>query len=331
MASATETRLRGRTRWSAASKCARWAALGLLGAEPAEPTARQQRLWRRGRQLGSDRAQQLEERFGAENVIREKAVPWPAKGLPLGELHVDAFVIPEKLSVEVKSSTSPESILDSAITQLAGEMHFDPESENGALMIVDPTGYEDDILVPVLLTEDLIARVEEIAADVAAAAKGGSLPDCSCASPGGCRMLGCPFTDEAWKDWSPPDPRALDGEAAQLVSALYWAKQAKARQKAQLDEVDEQYRKICARLLDLGIEAGMDYMVGPLKLRRVAVAGRETFSLTTARKAGVLDESTLTLLEPFIRVGEPHDRWYVDRVGDGEVIATEEDFGETPF
>jgi hypothetical protein len=197
--SATETRLRGRTRWSAASKCSRWAALGLLGAEPSEPTPRQQRLWRRGRQLGADRAQQLEERFGAENVIREKAVPWPTKGLPLGELHVDAFVIPEKMAIEVKSSTSPTSILESAITQLAGEMHFDPEAENGALMVVDPSGWNEDILVPVLLTNELVERVEGIAADVAGAAKGGALPDCVCASPGACRMMGCPFTTRRGK------------------------------------------------------------------------------------------------------------------------------------
>jgi hypothetical protein len=329
--SATETRLRGRTRWSAASKCARWAALGLLGAEPAEPTQRQQRLWRRGRQLGDDRAQQLRDRYGAENVIREKAVSWPTKGLPLGELHTDAFVIPESLAIEVKSSTSPTSILESAITQLAGEMHFDPEAKNGALMVVDPTGWNDDILVPVVLTDDLVARVEQIAADVAGAAKGGALPDCVCASPGACRMMGCPFTEEAWKDWTAPDPKQLDGEAAQLVRDLYYAKQQKDEHKATLAESDTKFREICTRLLELGIDAGCDYNVGPLRLRRTRVNGRETFSLTTARKAGILDESLLTLLEPFIRVGDPHDRWYIDRVGDGALEVPAEDYGDVPF
>lgn len=328
--SATDTRLKGRTRWSAASKCARWAALGLLGADPAEPSARTQRLWRRGRQLGADRADMLADKYGAENVIREKAVPWPANGLPLGELHVDAFVIPEALSVEIKSSTSPASILDSAITQLGGEMHFDPDSENGALMIVDPSGWQDDDLIPVMLTTDLIARVEQIAVDVASAAKGGPLPDCACSSPGACRSLGCPFTDTAWEGWEPPNPIALDGETAALVTELYRAKQARATLKGVYDEGDQLYKEICVRLAETGIESAVDYFAGPLKLRRTTINGRETFSLSTARKAGVLDEKTLTMLGPFIKIGDPHDRWNVDRIGDEPLPA--EDFGDdVPF
>jgi hypothetical protein len=328
--SATDTRLKGRTRWSAASKCARWAALGLLGADPSEPSARTQRLWRRGRQLGADRADMLADKYGAENIVREKAVPWPANGLPLGELHVDAFIIPEALSIEIKSSTSPASILESAITQLAGEVHFDPESEQGALMIVDPSGWEDDRLIPIMLTADLVARVEQIAADVASAAKGGPLPDCACSSPGACRSLGCPFTDTAWENWEPPNPIALGGDTAALVTELYQAKQARATLKAVYEEGDQLYKQVCARLSELDIKPGYDYFAGPLKLRRTTISGRETFSLSTARKAGVLDEQLLAELAPFIKTGEPYDRWTIDRVGD-EPLPTQDPGDDVPF
>jgi hypothetical protein len=269
-------------------------------------------------------------KFGEENVIREKAVEWPNTGLPLGELHTDLFIVPHQVSVEIKSSTSPGSILDSAIIQLAGEIHFDEESEAGWLMVVDPTGYEEDMLTEVHLTRELAEKIEDIAAQVAHAAKSGDLPDCSCANPGACQALGCPFTDQAWEGWEPPPFLPLDGKKIELVREFYERDRRRREHEAEAAVEKEAIKEIQQALLEEGCQVGAQYMVGPLRLKTWEIPGRETFSLSQARKTNVWLSEHDDLFGPFLKNGDGHVRWNVERVGDEPILTAVED-EDVPF
>src|SRR3989304_7474214 len=103
--------LKGATRWSMASRCGRMAAYGLLGVDPEPPPPREQGRFARGRDTEEYIVRQLIAKHGDGNVIRQKAVPWPAPpALPLGELHSDATIVPERLPAEVTASEGGGSL-----------------------------------------------------------------------------------------------------------------------------------------------------------------------------------------------------------------------------
>lgn len=329
-----DIRLRGRTRWSAAAKCPRMCAYGLLGADPAEPDERTKRLWRRGRQLGADLANDFAAKYGEENVVREKAVPWPDNGLPLGELHTDLFVKPEKMAVEVKSATSPASILDDAITQLGGEIRYDEEAEVGCLAIVDPTGWRDVELLPVFLTDELQERVENIAAQVVTAANGGPLPGRVCERPSDGRGKFCPFVDICFADWQAPDPLDLSSEIAQLAVDYKQVQEEEAAAKKAAAAVEARRKAIGEQLAGWELGSGCDYAGHGVVLRRTHVGDSPRFSYSKAEKAGVFSSPLWTpqhdaLIEPFVSRSGAHDRWTVKIVSESTAPKPRgEDFGD---
>ncbi len=239
-----DTRLRGRTRWSMAARCPRMAYYGLIGVEddelsPAEARL-QRRLFRRGRRIGDEVMDDFSEKYGEENIVREHASVWPDDGLPLGELHADGFVIPEKMAVEVKSSTSPASIVDSAITQLAGQIRWNPDAEIGCLAIADPTGMKETALLPILLTDELTERVESIAAQVVEASRTGEPPTRVCGKPSDARGKMCPFAGHCFKDWEQPErPKVETQEVVSLARQLYEVGRLKAMHNG--NKADEAY------------------------------------------------------------------------------------------
>lgn len=331
-----DIRLRGRTRWSSAAKCPRQCAYGLLGATPAEPDERTKRLWRRGRQLGADLANDFAAKYGEENVVREKAVPWPDNGLPLGELHTDVWVRTEKLAVEVKSSTSPASILDDAITQLGGEIRWDEEAEVGCLAIVDPTGWREPELLPVFLTDELTERVENIAAQVVTAAKGGPLPERVCKNPSEGRGKFCAFIDVCFADWQAPDPLDLSGDVAQLAVDLKQAQDEERVAKQAAAEKETRRKELAAQLSEWNLLPGMDYLGEGVKLRRTKVDDSPRFSYSKASKAGVFSQPLWTpeheaLIAPFVSLSGGHDRWKVELLSEQAPKPSGEDYGDVPW
>jgi hypothetical protein len=319
-------RLTQATRWSAAVRCPRWAALGGLGVEPAPPSDQSRRYWARGRALGRYVADTYAQHYGEDQIIREKAVPWPA-----GILHGDVFVIPEGLPVEVKSTTSPSSMIDDAFLQLAGHIHYDPEAtDKGVLELVDPSSYERTS-IPFRLTAEWRDKVEQRTSSVvkALAAGGSYLPECVCSTPAECSFKFCPYTDVAWEGWEPPPREQVAEESAQLIVDLYRAKQKRDVRKEEFEEEERNYRRLCKKLADQ-LQPGVEYESGALKVKRTTVKGRETFSLKVARSSGMWTPAHDELFSAAVKVGEPHDRWSVTR-GDGALMDAD-DFGdEVPF
>jgi hypothetical protein len=306
--SATETRLRGKTRWSMACKCPRMAVYALRGEEPHEPSDRSRRLMARGRQLGEWMGRRFQQRYGADNVVLEKPVLWPNGGLPVGELHTDVFVKPERMAVEVKSTAQPESLIDSALTQLAGEVHFDPDADKGLLAIVDPNDLAEELL-PFRLTDEKREQVEAIARQVVDAGTTGELPARVCEKPSDGLALFCPFIDTCFADWTPPLPETLDSnELRGLVYQAAGHKHTRDALQDRVEEADAAYRRDLERLA-AHLEPGVDYQVGSISIRRTVVKGRTTYRIPAALKCGVVSEEQLA---PFTKIGEPHERWTIE-------------------
>jgi hypothetical protein len=301
--------------------------MGLLGYTPMEPTDYMRRVWRRGKQLGDMMAEDFEAQYGRENVIREKAVPWPAGPMPIGELHTDVFVIPDGLAIEVKSSNSPNSLIEDALRQLAGEMHFDDDAQAGALALVNPIDLGKEVL-PFVLTDDGVAEVEELAATVVSAGQTGVLPPCVCATPGACRGKWCPFTEAAWEGWEAPIAEVLDGAAAELATEAWQALRLKRAHAAASGKADETFKEIVGQLLELGLEPGREYLSGPLRVLASPVKGRKTFQLSRAEKLNLWTPADDARFHDLISVGDGHVRWSIVMQGEGPLVV---DFGDTPF
>lgn len=328
MAVRPETRLRGRTRWSYAAKCPRMCSYALLGTEPEEPSERTKRLWRRGRQIGAAVADDFAAKYGEDNIVREKAVEWPDHDLPLGELHTDVYVAAEKMAVEVKSSTSPASVLDDAITQLGGEIRYDDDAAVGCLAIADPTGWEETSMIPVLLTDELQERVESIAAQVVDAARTGVLPDRVCQKPSDARGKMCPFADTCFDGWVRPDPKALEPDVAVLARELKAAQEAEKAAKAPVAALEARRKELSAQLAEWELASGIEYAGDGVRVTRTQVADSEKLSLSTIKKAGMWTPDLAVQLGPFVKASGGHDRWKVIDDTPAAVTASDEDWGD---
>lgn len=325
MSAATDTRLRGRTRWSAACRCPRQAAMGLLGHEP-EPVDDQTRLlWERGKldeQWVIDKI--LEPEFGFDNIIRQKAVEWPATGLPIGELHSDAFVVSEGMPVEIKSHANGEPS-DHDFVQLEGQLAFDPDAKGvGTLIVVDRNLQRQ--MIPVKLTDDGRARVEGIAGEVIEAGRTGVLPARTCEHPSEGRGKFCPFISDCFAGWEAPAAVEVAAEHQQLLAEAFRLKQRADRLKEPWSEAQAEYDAAKEALTALPVGSGVELAGGGVIAKRTDVAARSSFDLKEARRAGIYTGDDETRFAPFVKPVGAHTRWTLKR--DESVPLLAEDFGD---
>lgn len=324
-----DTRLQGRTRWSMAVRCPRQAGYALLGEEPAPENEDTLLLFERGKLDELWFVEHvLEPKFGADNIIRQKAVPWPAEGLPVGELHGDAFVTTEGVPWEVKSRAAGEPA-DFDFIQLAGAIHWDPEAgDTGVLAVIDRDLQRE--YIPVILNDDLRDQVEDIAAQVVSCARTGELPRRVCQKPADGRARMCPFVHTCFADWTPPDPINLDGDIAVLALDVMHAQNRKREATKAQETADGEYKKLSAQLAEWELEAGRDYIGAGIKVKRTAFPDSERFSLSKARKSGVWSPADDERFGPFLSLSGAHDRWAIAQTG--PVTATADDYGsEAPW
>jgi hypothetical protein len=133
-------------RLSELARCARQAAYRGLGATPAERDRKVENWFERGHLYEDYVHKQLVKQYGADDVERERPIPWPH-----GVGHADFFIRSRKWLVEVKTTTTPftsKPLFEQAVQQLRCYLHFDPEAETGALYLIDPN--------------DLLAELEEL-------------------------------------------------------------------------------------------------------------------------------------------------------------------------
>lgn len=296
-----------RSRWSQAVRCPRMGAMGLRGSTPEDVDETTLGYFQRGHQLGAWMLDRFVRQYGADDVVAEKPVAWPA-----GIAHTDFFVKSQKLAVEVKSAADPRP-LDYHLRQLAGEVEFDPDATQGALIIVNPSNLFVRTLPMPVVPDDLRDEVHEIAATVARAADPSSpLPDRTCVRPSDAMSKMCPFATECFQDWVAPDPVEIADDVALLV-ALHL-------------ELDEEYKQATTHVADVKsrrdvvraelaktIEPAREYLSrdDELMVRRTAVAGRTTYDVVLAAQMGAIGPDVIAALGPFTREGKGFDRWTV--------------------
>jgi hypothetical protein len=304
------------------------AAMGLLGFEPAEPSEREQGRMQRGKDAQRYHALRLVAKYGEDDVVTEKAVPWPAPPeLPIGELHTDFVVKSERMAHEIKSSEAVDSMFEQSLTQLKGQVYFDPDVDTGALTFLD-RDYQVTDMFPVIVTKDDEAMLNEIVVQVVEAGKTGELPARTCEKPADGIGKLCPFIDQCFADWTPPEP-VNDEKMAGLVTTYYLAKRDRDAAKETVDAAEDKLSAAKEALLEA--DPAPITVAGPLTLKRTDVLDSRRMSLTKAQKAGLWTTAHDELFHAFISVGGGHTRFTVSRTSDEPLIHGFDDDDTPPF
>jgi hypothetical protein len=195
--------------------------------------------------------------------------------------------------------------------------------------VIDRDLYEEDI--PVVLTDERREQVEDIAAQVVRAGQTGELPERVCAKPSDARGKMCPFAAQCFADWTPPDVLTLDGDVPAIATELYLARNQRDALKASLAAAESNVRAAQESLAAAGVQPGEQYELGGVRVRRTQVKGRETFSISKARKSGVWSPLDDERLAPFVKVGDPYDRWTVERIEGEDLVHQVPDDEDVPF
>lgn len=334
MSAAADTRLRGATRWSMTARCPRQAVYAYLGAEPEQPDEEQLLLMERGKldqQWYVDNI--LVPLHGRENLVLEKPVPWPAKGLPVGELHIDIFLRSQRMPIEVKSHADGD-VSEDDIVQLGGEILFDPESngKTGTLVQIDRNLRRDTL--PVTLTKQLRKTVEERAAQVVEATRTGVLPDRVCGKRSDARGRFCPFADICFEGVVEPVMLNATPELEALAPRLLRARIDKDAAEAKKKEAEKDFQELAARAVELGVIPGHTYLAAGVEIRRTAVGDQEYFGFGDAKKCGAFTDTDRERFQPFIESKGAHNRWTVKptmAIAPSPEPAEPEDYGDVPF
>lgn len=324
-----DERLQGRTRWSMAARCPRMAAYGLLGEEPEAVTERQRGRFQRGHDAQRYYAGRLVEKYGEDAIQTEKAVAWPAApALPAGELHTDVVVKPERLAIEVKHSEYIDSNFGEYMTQLAGQVHWDPDVDAGALVFLD-RDYQEIAMFPLVITDEWVGIVEGIADEVIEAGKTGKLPARTCERPGDAVGKFCPFAETCFADWE-PEPAALHHEAEAAATEAYLADRDLKAAKSALKPLEERWEAAKEALAEVELGAG-ENACGNITVKVTEVSGSQRFSLAKALKSGVWTTMHDELFHPFISRSDGHKRYSFYREGDEPLNIGIDDDEPPPF
>jgi len=341
-------------RWSSTRDCPRKAIYEATDA-PARPLIeRERRILFRGKRIGRDYAELLslnhnnkldhkrfirarvraEEKgggyYGAGKVWVEKKVVWP-----LGVGHMDIWLPQTATAVEVLSSAhASEQMVHSKELQLVGYMEHDPETTNGAVVVLNPSDYSEDKIILSRHSKDYAELVEEMHERIRQVQEWdatGEMPPRVCRKPADARGHFCVYADHCFDGWTPdPATDLTDPAIAELVAQLAAAKLRYREHDKQAEAERDEYKEIEQQLTDLGIQSGRTYRCGTWQFRRITVKGRETFQLARARKAGFWTGADDERFANFLSVGAPSERYEVDRASEaGELALADDD--EVPF
>lgn len=297
-------------RLSELSRCVRQCAYTALGAARDEPPDLSV-YFRRGHFFGRLRYEEYAERYGRDQVEREREIPWR-----FGAGHADIYVRPERRIVEVVSTVTPSpATLGHKIEQVKQYLMLDAEAERASVDVIDPSRLTPVQSLPVHVTDDdcteLAQRIEALGE--ALAANEAELAPRACTRPSEARGRLCPYASTCFAGWveQPADLSSLQAEDAYRLVAMRKRELDEARTLAEIR--DAAYREALGLAEEAGAPEGRS-RAGGVELNRVTVKGRETFALATARKAGAWTAADDERLGPFVRFGEPSTRWSVREV-----------------
>lgn len=292
----------------------------------------------RGRVFEEIEVRRIEARYGRENVVRQPAFDWGVSHLAERgheaewRGHSDAFIIPERALVEVKSTTTPtlsSPMVDMSITQLRLALRFyeHPDvgkAEVGWLLMLDPNRQQPADVIIVNLTEELEREQDEALEALRASMAGGDLPERFCARPGQARGRLCSFAGPCFEGWEEDELESLskDPDVLELARRLHGIRALKRPVKTELDGLEDEERELRLRLAEEVPEG--ETIVGPFSVTRTHVRRAPKFQEKLARAAGF----PMGTLEEFHTPGAEYDLVSVRAAEE----AGEIDYGdEAPF
>lgn len=302
--------------------CARLSYYRATGEQPAEHDSEQLEWFQRGHLFEHYVVSQLIAKHGADNVERNYPIQHP-----LGVGHADALIGPERLLVEIKSSTTgtlSTPVFDNGVRQLKRYLHYaDDVADRGALYMINPTTLKPADVFEVRLTDDDREEIATEMVELARAIESREAPARVCSKPSQARGYFCPFAATCFGGWE-PDPLAeiTSPDALAAASELAAIKQNEAQAKATLKALEEGRKDAEARLAEL-VPVGKS-VVGPFELTRTHVKRQPSFSVKAYQAAG----HSLEPLAEFFRDGAEYDTWKVTQAESAGAV----DFGEeAPF
>jgi hypothetical protein len=293
-------------RWSSAVVCTRKAVYDHRDAPKSPPTEQMKRWWRRGRAVEAAIRGEVFADLRAQNrrPRAEEVIPWPAAD-PIGEGHLDAYVPSEMHAIEIKSN-GEAALTRRAALQVAGYCLNHKHAEHATVVSVDSNTF-DERWYPIDVG-GLEAEVREIEAEVVTGVRTGTLPERTCRHPADGPAMFCPYVAHCFEGWTRPevDVSFLAEEAVALADLTDDVGRAKAV-LAVADEAMKQHRETLRPYIEPGVELETPSIA---KLKIMPIAARESLSLSDLAKAGV---SLPRKLRPFVKVGQPSERWTVKR------------------
>jgi hypothetical protein len=236
-----------------------------------------------------------------------------------------------KTAIEVLSSANAtDAMIHSKLLQVVGYTENDPEVDNCALVILNPSDFTEDNYLVSKDTDayrELAAEVHERIAQVLAWRDTGELPARVCSKPSDAWGHFCLHADHCFEGWVKPEliPNE-DPLVHELSIGLYRAKQDEHAAKERVTEAEEKRKAIQAQLAD-HLDEG-EHEVGSLTIKRSVVNRKPSLDLKKALLAGAVDPDAI---EPYMKPGATYSNWYVDRHGDAPLIVPDEFGTEAPW
>lgn len=294
--------------------CERRAVYEALDA-PREPTdPRMERIFKRGRRLGTMLAQEIADGMAAEGRVAEveREVPWPHIS-PVGVGHADVFIPDDAHTIEIVSTAGCELPSHKA-RQAAFYSFYDIDSTAATVLSIDySTNEERAYPVDVGGLQD---EIEESVDRFLHGVNGGQLPrrairpdGYQVESPSEWPCFDCPFRRACWANYEAEPPGQLPEDLHASVIELADLEDRIAR-AAKLTGFEARRDELRAQLGGRMRNGGRYRAPGIKSVHRTEVAGRRTFGLKAFEDAGhVLSPAA----QEFVATGRGHDRWYFTR------------------
>lgn len=253
-------------------------------------------------------AERYRAKYRPKRVFRQVEIPWPPDD-PIGVGHADLYIPSERTLIEVKSTLYAD--FERFVYQLRCYLWAHPRAERAVLFLLDPSTLTEELYPVRLADADRQSIEQDVEVVRAAVFSGEKLPPCRLETPSACRHAGCPLYESAWNDWQEPEeagPLEIPEWARRDFAVAYGAR---CVAKLALEEADREWERARGVLAELGLEAGPEYRLDGLLVKRSLVAGRETFSLAKAKAAGFEHLFHDEPLSSFVKVSEESERWTV--------------------
>lgn len=272
---------------------------------------------------------QIAAKHGRDNVQRQVEIDIPG----IGTGHADAYLIPDKTLVEVKSTTAAHPSSDTfafGVKQLRIYTAFHREAEQGALYMLNPNVMKPADVCTVKLTDE---DLDEITAErdyIIAGVDGGEIdlerhgtPYRPCTKPSQARGRMCPFANACFgDDWQPDPMTEIDDPAVVDAASRLFAVKEEIRLHQSAIKALEEGKTAAEADLGLMLDEG-EALVGPFTVRKTHVRRQPTFQLKAYEAAGLSVEP----LAEFFKAGAEYDTFRVSKADE----AGEVDYGDSPF